>query len=484
MNEEQKQEKKQTNIFGFNFIQSNFILFLSAFIAIMALAAVNFYSIKTMSALKAGTYGETEYVKARIDETRTILEYINTGEDKYLQAFRASYTIHKSFNNARMLISTGASDSLVRQALLTTGNDSQDVNDILFLIRSMGKFSFVKKSMADWATEDRDVKKLDLFISGLQILIRSGKMTPKQQVDLYRNFLNVTERLPQTKTRFSAILGNASRSISKFVFYSNILLIILIAGIVAGIWAKILLRVKRGGILLFEQNQVLLRTNIELDRFVYSASHDLRSPLASIRGLIEILQEDATTEQQLYLGMMEECIERQDRYIKEIINFSVNHVEENNYSRVDLMDLLDEVIKCVSESHPQNGLTITREIHISTIICDKEKLKIILGGILTNAVQFSDPMKFEEFILIQIRAVENQIEIAMTDNGMGIKPEIIHQIFDMFFVNNHINRGSGVGLYNVKRTVEKMGGSIRVSSVLGSGSKFTVILPVLENEQL
>lgn len=98
MNQEQKQEKLQVNIFGVNFIQSIFPLFLSAFVAVMALVAVNFYSIKTMSALRAGTYGETEYVKARIDETHTILEYINTGQDKYLQALRASYAIHKSFN--------------------------------------------------------------------------------------------------------------------------------------------------------------------------------------------------------------------------------------------------------------------------------------------------------------------------------------------------------------------------------------------------
>lgn len=102
---------------------------------------------------------------------------------------------------------------------------------------------------------------------------------------------------------------------------------------------------------------------------------------------------------------------------------------------------------------------------------------IVFNNILSNAVRYRDPWKEDSFIHIQIESGYTQAKIKFTDNGIGIGEEYLDKVFKMFFRASADSKGSGLGLYIVRGAVEKLGGTISVTSQLGSGTTFEIILP-------
>ncbi len=231
--------------------------------------------------------------------------------------------------------------------------------------------------------------------------------------------------------------------------------------------------------ILQEKNEELNKVNKELDRFVYSTSHDLRSPISSVRGLINILQSSGdASEIKSYLKMMDERMIHLDKFISDISSYSRN-------SRVDLKlkpVLLREVIKqCVTGlmySPEAERMEVNINIHDElTLLSDQTRLEIVLGNIITNAFKYQDRAKENSTIEISANLLPSTIEITISDNGIGIPSEHVTKIFDMFFQAHDRAKGSGLGLYIVKETLEKLKGSITVSTEIAKGSTFTIILP-------
>jgi signal transduction histidine kinase len=230
---------------------------------------------------------------------------------------------------------------------------------------------------------------------------------------------------------------------------------------------------------LVENTDLLMKTNAELDRFVYSTSHDLRAPLTSVMGLINITERsDRPEEVTKYLGMMRDRVHSLDRFIKDITDYARNNRLEIKKEKVQVASLAREVwenLKFAPEAEKINfEVDIPDDV---TIESDKNRLQVVIGNLVSNAVRYHDSRKQDQFIRLQHHISDKVLSIKLQDNGQGIAKEFQSKVFDMFFRANEKSKGSGLGLYIVKEALMKMSGSIQLESTPGEGTTVTIRLP-------
>jgi signal transduction histidine kinase len=226
-----------------------------------------------------------------------------------------------------------------------------------------------------------------------------------------------------------------------------------------------------------EQNLQLQKINAELDRFVYSASHDLRAPLRSMLGLIGLFRIDTDTNNYTnYLNRMEKSILSMDNFIQDIINYSRNARQEVCFETFNLHEIVVEMVEAIKHSSPIKIDVQYLYDHRFMLHSDKKRIKIILNNLLSNAFRYYDQDKSHNLIKINAQYVDNKYIISVEDNGIGIDTEHIDKIFNMFYRAHDHKVGSGLGLYIVKETVNVLRGEVTVESKLGEGSIFKIIL--------
>lgn len=228
-----------------------------------------------------------------------------------------------------------------------------------------------------------------------------------------------------------------------------------------------------------KQNQMLEKTNLELDNFVYSASHDLRSPLTSILGLINIA-EKSKNKKDIYecLYLMKGRIHRLDEFTEDILDFSRNIRTDKKFDEINLYFLVEEIIKNNDVCEDYDKLYIQLSIaNDFEVISDPFRLKIILKHLFSNASKFSNPGSEYPWLRISASQENEHFQLIIEDNGEGIKTDLQHKIFDIFFRGSERSKGSGIGLYIVKEMVSKLNGTVNVNSVYGKGSKLVIELP-------
>ena len=232
--------------------------------------------------------------------------------------------------------------------------------------------------------------------------------------------------------------------------------------------------------ILEEKNAELKKTNMELDRFVYSVSHDLRAPLSSMLGIIDISAEETKEPlQREHLGMLKGNIKRLDSFIQDILNYSRNSRLEIQQEVINFKELLIEITKNLkyiggNNKEPQINISIEDK---SPFYSDKTRISVIMNNLISNAIRYQDPKTEKSVIDIKIETGAVNANIRIQDNGIGISRENHPKIFDMFYRISKNSVGSGLGLYIVKETVDKLKGTVQVESEVGKGSIFVVRLP-------
>lgn len=226
-----------------------------------------------------------------------------------------------------------------------------------------------------------------------------------------------------------------------------------------------------------KRNRELRKLNSELDRFVYSASHDLRAPLASILGLIAVARLDKGNNTEEYLNLIEKCIHKLDGFIRDIIDFSRNSRLELDTEPIHFEPMIHEIIDELKYMDERGLIQKKVEVNGSgEFFTDKKRLAIILRNLISNAYKYHNPYTENNFVQIRVNYSAKGASIEVADNGIGIAEEHLQNIFKMFYRAIENNNGSGLGLYIVKETVEKLKGSISVRSVLGQGTTFELKL--------
>lgn len=232
-----------------------------------------------------------------------------------------------------------------------------------------------------------------------------------------------------------------------------------------------------------ERNAALLRVNEELNRLIYSVSHDLRAPLISVMGLIDLsLQETDREEVNTYLGLMKSGVDKMDEHIHTTLEYYRNFKTDLSPSQVDILDLTKNLISGLENysRHLHFELNASEE-HV--VYTDRTRVKIALSNVLSNAVKYGRKKVDESYtIQVDIEKFENGVRIHVRDRGVGIRRKDLESIFEIFNKSNgaYSDRSTGLGLYLVKEAVHKIGGTVSVESEFGHGSSFTLEFPDLD----
>jgi len=230
-----------------------------------------------------------------------------------------------------------------------------------------------------------------------------------------------------------------------------------------------------------EQNAQLAKVNTELDQFAYSVSHDLRAPLSSILGLINIYNLSKTEEEKdTLVSLISGRVNTLDQFISDILDNSRNSRMAISLQEVKLAELTKQVIAQLSHMKDYGKQEIKVEIPESfTIVADAGRLRMVLSNLISNAIKYYDPAKPYAYIRITAGMENPHWHLTIEDNGLGVSDEHKAHLFDMFYRAHAHGEGSGLGLYIVNEVCKKLGGNITVHSAYGQGSSFTVQLPVM-----
>lgn len=235
---------------------------------------------------------------------------------------------------------------------------------------------------------------------------------------------------------------------------------------------------------LIHQNEELKKINAELDQFVYSASHDLKAPLASIQGIVQVARmEKEKGDVYQYLDMIERSTIRLERFVKEIIQYSRNTRTQVEPVRIDFRQLIEEVFEDMrylpQSQHIEKIIEVEED---APFYSDARRLSIILNNLISNALSYYNPYEEHPYVRLHVEVHATEAIIRCEDNGLGIAPEHQDKIFRMFYRASTDSKGSGLGLYIVKEAVDKLQGKIELQSTLGKGTTFIVKIPNLADQ--
>lgn len=230
-------------------------------------------------------------------------------------------------------------------------------------------------------------------------------------------------------------------------------------------------------------NEELIKSNKELDRFVYSVSHDLRAPLASMMGIISLIQTECADKNVLGdIALLKNSASKLDTFIQDILDYSRNSRSKLHIKPVNFGELLHEVKNNLKHMDTDSAVNIKIDVVADTAFySDPSRLSIVFNNLISNAVRYYNPKVTEPYVSVRVDIQKTNAIIIVKDNGIGIGKEHQEKIFDMFYRVSKKSVGSGLGLYIVKETIEKLNGIIKMESEPEQGTQFTIIIPNLIN---
>ena len=459
--------------------RTSLILLLVMSLASAGIIVVNIYSVKILSGARAYVNGESEYSKGQKDASAYLINYITFHNKSDYFAFKNSIAIPKGDHVARIGLMTPPVDhKLVSQGFLAGKNHPEDIDNMIWLFETFKNVSMFERAIQIWTEGDEMINDLDQIGTAARAEIVRGGMSDDEKKAMIAAINNNSAALTVKEQAFSETLGNISRQINTYVFAANVfitLIIVFCSLTSAAIMIRTLSNSKKK---IIEQNEKLQLINAGLDKFVFNVTHDLRSPLASIMGLINLMDDETDLEQiKEYTLMIKESLERQDRFINEMLTFIKSKHTGVSKTECSLNNIVDNVI--AQNSHHNGGKRVNfyKELELTQIQSDALKLQVILNNLVSNSIKYSDAKKPEQWVKVKSYRSDKEMVIEVEDNGLGIRPKDQDRIFDKFYMSGDNKKSSGIGLYLVKDAVTQLDGKIEVRSEPGVCSKFRVTIP-------
>jgi PAS domain S-box-containing protein len=218
--------------------------------------------------------------------------------------------------------------------------------------------------------------------------------------------------------------------------------------------------------------------NAELDNFVYKVSHDLRAPLSSILGLVNLAKLPDNDDNPMdYINIIGQKVADLDHFISDVLSHSKNLKMELTLAKVDFNTIISRTFTDLNYLEGASDVIVYRKVNGSDFYSDPWRVSEIFRNLVSNAIKYRQPLSAHPEVRIEIDTFDQYSEIKFSDNGIGIDGNNLPKIFEMFYRATEQSSGSGIGLYIVKNAVEKLAGKILVKSEVGVGTTFTIILP-------
>ncbi len=220
----------------------------------------------------------------------------------------------------------------------------------------------------------------------------------------------------------------------------------------------------------------LEKTNDELNRFIYSISHELRAPLVSVIGILNLVKmEDLYHSSGEYWPLIETCSNKLDYYIQKTLQYYKNNKSVSDKTPVNFKKLIYDLLDVYSYADIDTHFNINI-VQDNPFTGDAFRIEVILGNLISNAVKYQKEDEPEKKVNIDITVSPLEAEIIINDNGIGILNEHLEKIFTQFFKSNN-HHGSGLGLFIVKEALTKIDGKISVNSDEIDGTTFKINIP-------
>jgi len=228
------------------------------------------------------------------------------------------------------------------------------------------------------------------------------------------------------------------------------------------------------------KNKQLRTAYKDLERFVYSASHDLRAPLASIRSIVDLARtENDPSKSFEYLEMVETNVLQLDYFTQNLINFYHNLNEEVVIQNITTSEWFEDVLNKAKAFSKNTQFELKQDEMLPQLKSDPKRLGIAINNLLVNAFQHG--AKDNPQLSIKFSTIENNdsIDLVIEDNGPGISPKKMTEIQEMMKGMHEKHAGFGLGLFIVEEVMKKLGGKTSIESSPGNGCK--VILTLAKN---
>jgi signal transduction histidine kinase len=230
---------------------------------------------------------------------------------------------------------------------------------------------------------------------------------------------------------------------------------------------------------LCEKSHLLEKVANQLDRFIYSASHDLRSPISSMRGLISVFKANSKVfPLDQFLPMMEESLNKLETFVNRLVEFSKNSNEPVLVQAIDVGKMINSILDELKKHPNRDKVNIECSLDgCSGIYSDFNKLYTVLFQIIKNAFDYVDPAKPRAILSIRSEVLNEHVVIEIMDNGIGIDKRSLPIVFQMFYRGTYLSKGSGLGLFLAREAVTKLGGTIDIKSELNRGTLISLQIP-------
>ncbi|SDC37888.1 hybrid sensor histidine kinase/response regulator [Niabella drilacis] len=222
----------------------------------------------------------------------------------------------------------------------------------------------------------------------------------------------------------------------------------------------------------------LQKANDGLNRFVYSLSHELRAPIASAMGILDLVKMEGRTEESGgYWKLMDACVQKLDYYISQTVQFYKTARFKAAQEQIHFEALVRSLIDLYRTSNGTKNINFKVEVdEAGEFYGDKFRIEIVIANLLSNAIKCQRPEEPDKKVEIRITAGSEDARIIVADNGVGMEAAEQARIFDPFFKGAQPG-GLGLGLYILQEALEKLNGTVTVHSIRGEGSRFEVHVP-------
>ena len=232
------------------------------------------------------------------------------------------------------------------------------------------------------------------------------------------------------------------------------------------------------------QNE-LKAANSSKDKFFSIIAHDLKNPFNGIIGLSSLLIEDYDSfpawEQKEFIQNIKTTAENTFRLLQNLLEWSQTQTGKIHFEPVqfNLSSIITEIVDLVKTSASNKNISLNSVISSDIqVFADKNMIHTVIRNLALNAVKFT---RNGGKILLSARKINGQVEVSVTDNGIGINPETMKKLFcidcNVASYGTEGEQGTGLGLILCKEFVDKNRGTIRIESEPGAGSTFTIVLP-------
>lgn len=337
----------------------------------------------------------------------------------------------------------------------------------------------MKEAITIWKEADVLIGRLKNIGDSIHTKVEMNDLSIDEKAEVIKNINLITNELTIKERAFSNLLGVTARNINVYLFLANGFIIVLIITTVVAYSNRGVRQLRQAKRDLEQTNKDLNTTNQELDNFIYAASHDLKSPINNLEGLISLVKyKENDQDLRTIFEKMEYSISTLKKTIAgltEVMKMDKNPLDDIQKNNVNV--ILEEFVEANQHLIQDSRTVITTSIEVETITFSAIGLASIVHNLISNAIKYASPER-DCFISIKTYRKQKAIVLEIQDNGLGIDlNRNKHKLFRLFSrFHNHVE-GSGLGLYIIKKIVDKHNGTIDVESTPGQGTTFFVTLP-------